>query len=47
MEELTMTLWVLMHSDLRHTARVRTLVRSLVAALKADAPRIAGVQPSS
>jgi DNA-binding transcriptional LysR family regulator len=41
-EDLTLQLWILTHSDLRHTARVRTLMRFITESLLAQKDSIEG-----
>jgi DNA-binding transcriptional LysR family regulator len=43
-DELTLSLWVLIHPDLRHTARVKALMTYLLSGLENQKPAIEGIR---
>jgi len=42
-DELTLSLWVLIHPDLKNTARIKSLMSHLLSALENEKPRIEGL----
>jgi len=43
-DELTLSLWVLIHPDLRHTARIRALMTHILSGLENEKPDIEGIR---